>query len=604
MGIPPLPPGFVLDSGGSSQPPPPLPPGFVMENPTQAQAETEAAAMPVQNPNRFRARAPHPQLQLPDLSTDAMRAALEPRADTAYGTVLPLASRLDASGQPTGAPFLTLPGMVRGPLLGALDIGQGRYMTNEAGTTMQPTENALLALGLAAGISPAYRSGAAIAQTAEQGAPLAAPYARNGPTQPQSMAPAAPPMAARVEQAAPDAVPPPVTAETPAPWAPRTAEPPAPQSVGAAATPGQVAELSPREALAMRTQAEMQDIFTPPRPGDVTEYVPGVGLTRAEVELTPTASREAKVLRIQKPERFADLDRQRSDAYANFFDDMAGSETLVMRAKEARESQGMPLLNRAFANAKAVWTAPVLEKIDQILSSADGKRSLIASELKAIRSRIIDEDGKLETNPALLYGVRQHINDKLSAESKTLTPLIKLAEKDMLEVRSEIDRAIEQAAPGFTQFLRFWEEASRPIDVMEEMLAARKQIFKGSDRHVAFHDFDRVMKGWASERGAPGANAAKSFTDDQWQKLMNMWRSLQRTAEAERLARAPGSDTAQNLFDLGRKAAIVGGHVFGAATLNPLMNVATAVGGRMVRDWRTDRQLNKMLDVPTRPLLD
>ncbi|NBT33202.1 MAG: hypothetical protein EBT13_15230, partial [Rhodobacteraceae bacterium] len=195
-------------------------------------------------------------------------------------------------------------------------------------------------------------------------------------------------------------------------------------------------------------------------------------------------------------------------------------------------------------------------------------------------------------------------NDKLSAESKTLTPLIKLAEKDMLEVRSEIDRAIEQAAPGFTQFLRFWEEASRPIDVMEEMLAARKQIFKGSDRHVAFHDFDRVMKGWASERGAPGANAAKSFTDDQWQKLMNMWRSLQRTAEAERLARAPGSDTAQNLFDFGRKAATVAGHVFGAATLNPLMNVATAVGGRMVKDWRTDRQVNKMLNVPTRPLLD
>lgn len=604
MDIPPLPSGFVLDSGGSSQPPPPLPPGFVMDNPTQAQAEAEAAAMPVQNPNRFRARAPHPQPQLPDLSTDAMRAALEPRADTAYGTVLPLASRLDASGQPTGAPFLTLPGMVRGPLLGALDIGQGRYLTNEAGTTMQPTENALLALGLAAGVSPAFRSGAAIAQTAEHGAPLAALYARNRPPPPQSMAPAAAPMAAQVAQAAPDAVPPPVAAEAPAPLAPRMAEPPGPQSVGAAATPGQVAELSSREALAMRTQAEMQDIFTPPRPGDFTEYVPGVGLTRAEVELSPPISRDAKILRMQKPERFADLDRRRADAYANFYDDMAGSETLVMRAMEDRDKQTAALLKSAFNSKTTADASPVLTRIDEILASPDGKRNVVVRELNSVRDQLVDKKGNLETDPELLYGVRKHINDRLSREAGAEEPQVKLAAARLLELRQELDQAIEQAAPGFRQYIERYAESSRPIDAAQALLDARGRIFKGSDRHVAFHDFDRVMKDWASDRAAPGANAAKSLTDDQWQRLMNMWRSLQRTAEAERLARAPGSDTAQNLFDFGRKAATVAGHVFGAATLNPLMNMAAAVGGKMVKDWRIDRQLNKMLNLQPRPLLD
>lgn len=573
MSMPPLPEGFVLQDAG----PPPRHPGFVFENPSAQQAEEEAAAMPVQNPNRFRSRVAKPQLSAPDLSTEGMRQALEPAPNTVYGSVLPLGRRLDEAGQPVGGPFLTMPGMIRSPLLGLLDIGQGRYQTDETGTRILPTENTLAALMGAAGVSPAYRG--SLVPRARQQEAAATPEPPIAPEAPMARAPEpVPPVAQQVE-------------------APR----PAPQSVGAAATPEAQAAMSAPETLAARTQAELRDIFTPPRPGDATEYVPGVGLTRAELELSPSASREAKVLRMQAPERFAELDRQRADAYASYFDNLAGSETLLNRARMEREAQGMPILNRVFANAKNAWPQPIVDKIDDILSSAQGKRSLVASELKGIRSRVVNDDGTLESNPALLYGVRQHINDKLSKDAKILTPLIKLAEKDMIEVQGVIDEVIEQAAPGFRIFLEFWNQASRPIDVMEELLAARTQLFKGSDRRVAFHDFDRVMKGWALERGAPGANPAKSFTDEQWQQLMGMWRSLQRTAEEQRLARTPGSDTTQTFYDLG-KAALKGvGHTAGVVTMNPLVNIATHVGGRTFDDWQKNRSLNRMFNVEAKP---
>jgi hypothetical protein len=597
MALPPLPPGFVLDQTGASGPPP-LPPGFVLDNPTQSQANAEAAAMPLQNPSRFAARAPHRQLQAPDLSVDAMRQALEPEPNTRYATILPLGTRTDQSGEPTGAPFLTLPDLIRGPLLGALDIGQGRYLTNDTGTVMRPTENTLLALGMAAGISPAYRSGRAIAETSAHGAPLASLYARNRPA-PPPVAPAggvAPVVAAETQAPVVGAAERFPVATQPPPGAP----PAGPQSVGAAATPGSAATMTAREAQAARTTAEATDIFAPPMAGDATEYVPGVGLTRAELELTPTVSREAKALRTLKPERFAELDRARAEAYATYYDDMATSETLVLRAKEARDRQASDLLDAAFKQKTQADAAPVAARIEEMLKGPEGKRGVVSTELRSVLDRLTDSKGKLETDVEQLYGVRKHINDRLSREAGATEPQVKLASSRLLEIRREIDAAIEQAAPGFRDYLQFYAEASRPIDAAEELLAAKARVFKGADRHVAFADFDRVMKDWASDRAADGANAAKSFTDEQWRKLMDMWRSLQRTAEAERLARAQGSDTAQNAVDLGRMAVKATG-LAGAATMNPLIALVSAVGGKAVSEYKTNKALNRMMDVSTRP---
>lgn len=553
-------------------------------------AEADAIKMPA----RFQSRIAKPQVQIPALpSTDEVRAALAPRPDTQYGELVPLARRTDTQGDPTGAPFVTLPGIVRNTLLGALDIGQGRYQTDDTGR-MVPTQNSLMALSLGAGVSPAYRSGQAIAETAAHGAPLAALAAR-GRAPPSVAAPLAEAPVARLVEASPAEAPriaEPVAAQPGVTAAPQV-QTDGPRSVGAAGTPTKAANMSPAETLAERTRAEADALFAPPVSRDATEYVPGVKPTQAELELNPSVSRAGKMLRMEKPEPFIARDRQIADAYASYYDDMAGTDTLVLRAKEARDLAATRALEGAWAAKTDADTAPVREAIEKIMSGPEGRRSVVERELETISGKLTGRDGKVITDPEMLYGVRKHINDRLSREVGTTDQEVKLARAVLMDVRQELDQAIEAAAPGFRDYLATYAEMSRPIDVMEELIGARAKLFKGADRHVAFHDFDRVMKDWASDRAAAGVNPAKSITDDEWQKLMGMWKSLQRSAEAERLSRTAGSDTAQNLFDMARKGTAAGLHLAGVATLNPLVNVATSLASQQMGKRRVESQLKE-----------
>lgn len=664
---PELPPGFVMDASPASGGAPPLPPGFVVDGAAEAAPDPESIKMP----QRFQSRIAKPTLRLPDrVTNEDMRSALEPRPDTAYGEVLPLARRKDAEGNPTGAPFLTLPGIARNALLGMMDIGEGRYLTDDTGK-MVPTQNSLMALTLGAGVTPAYRTGGQIADVAAHGAPLSDLYTRRypGANRPNAAPPGVTPQVSSVAADAvhvgfPEPVVPPPMSPVPVPVDfVRPAEGPvssiysrppavpvvspapipvdipargpsspvpipiegfggssanrliqiarggppaaaeiepravtaAPRSAGAAATPRERTNMTPAETLAERTRAEKQDLMAPPAPGDRTEYVPGVKPTLQEIELSPSVSREAKTLRMERPEPFAAIDRERADAYAKFYDDLAGTETLVLRAKEARDAQAAKSLQGAWAAKSDADTTALRGRIDDMLKGPEGRRSVVERELETVLGKLSTRDGKPITDPEMLYGVRKHINDRLSREVGTTDQEVKLARSVLMDVRKELDGAIEAAAPGFSEYLASYAEASRPINVMEELLAARPRIFKGADRHVAFHDFDRVMKDWVSDRAAAGSNAAKNIPDEQWQQLMGMWRSLQRSAEADRLARAPGSDTTQNLLDLAKRGAVGAAHVAGVATMNPLLNVATHVIAKAANERRLNNKLKRFL---------
>jgi len=376
----------------------------------------------------------------------------------------------------------------------------------------------------------------------------------------------------------------------------RQAAEPVPESVGAAATPRMATNMTPAEAQASRSQGEMRTLMEAPRPGDTTEYVPGIKPTRAELELQPTVSREAKTMRMEKPEPWTERDLANNDIYQDFFDDLAKTPTLVNRAKEARAAQAEADLRAAWGSKAAADPTPVFTHIEGVKSGPDGRRAAVENVMGSVSDRLLDAKGQPITDPEMLYGVRKHISDMVSREAKRSNADAAVAEALLLDVRAALDEVIEAAAPGYRNYLTNYAEASKPIDVMTLLQDAKPAITSGADRMIQFARFDRLMRDLVSDRAAGGVNKAKSIDDATWEKLVAMHKSLQRTAYARQLAQAAGSDTTQNLYDLAKKGSMVAGHAALGATTYGVGNVALSLIARGMRESRAKNQLMRHLD--------
>lgn len=352
------------------------------------------------------------------------------------------------------------------------------------------------------------------------------------------------------------------------------------QSVGAAGTPSNLTAMPAREAGASRATGERSQMMDTPIPGDTTEYVRGVLPTKAEIEQNAAVSREAKSLRLDHPQAVTDREMHNAERYYDYFSDIAGTPTIANRAIEARSEQAAKDLKKTWADKGKADIQPVFDVAAGIKSGPDGRRPLVRSTLDSVTGELINADGKPIRDPEMLYGVRKHIDDLLSKEAQREKPLNKRAEAALMAVKDALDLSIEAAAPGFKQYLANFSEASKPIDVMELLQEAVPKLFQGPSRTVAFHRFDRFMKDIASDRSAPGINQAKSMPDDVWEKLVAMHKSLQRSAAAEQLARAPGSDTVQNAYDVAKRIGMPLAHVVAGTTIpfgvgNLLVNAAS-----------------------------
>ena len=149
-----------------------------------------------------------------------------------------------------------------------------------------------------------------------------------------------------------------------------------PSSVGAAATPGAAAAMSPAEATAARASAENYRLNNPLTGApDTTVYVPGVKPTAAEVAANPTVSQIQKVTEQTPGNQAPFVERQaaNNEARLNYFDDLAGTPTIVNQMESARAAQASQDLAQAWSNKTPVDSAPVLDTINSLLSGPEGK---------------------------------------------------------------------------------------------------------------------------------------------------------------------------------------------------------------------------------------
>lgn len=233
---------------------------------------------------------------------------------------------------------------------------------------------------------------------------------------------------------------------------------------------------------------------------------------------------------------------------------------------------------------------------------------------------IKEGDTVFQDDPAQLYGIRKALTDKLSPLAARAGSDAGLASRELMVIKGGLDRAIEKAAPGYTDYMQNYTAASKPIDQMSFLQGLNLTDAKGT---YTLQKVQNALQNIQKLQGAKGVNAAKSLTPDQIGTLTSLRDDLLR-AQRINSGKSFGSNTVQNAinnFGLGRvgrlsasalptaTGALAGGaigHLFGYPELGGLAGAATGelagkamnTGANAVRQQLVSRLLNPSTVVP------
>jgi len=326
-----------------------------------------------------------------------------------------------------------------------------------------------------------------------------------------------------------------------------------PQSVGAAATPSHLAQMTPKEVAATEASDNLRRLSQGPTPGDDTIYIPGSRPTAADIAGDAQTSLEEKQYRQTiAPSEFDARDAANNEARVNHFQDLAGNPNVVQTMKDERENQANIDLANAWKNKGQADAAPIIDHAREILSGPAGKDDAVVNSVNRVVKKLYDANGDLETDPEMLYGVRKSINTMLSNFNGNVDRDAQAASSQLLSIRSAIDKQIEDAAPGFKQYLQNYSDASRPIDAMNYLQKWQNRIINSSGR-MSTPQVHAMMRDITKNRAMPGVNDAKSIDPETLGKLWDLHSDMIRMNNRN-LGRAAGSDTYQN-FSLGQQVA-------------------------------------------------
>lgn len=272
---------------------------------------------------------------------------------------------------------------------------------------------------------------------------------------------------------------------------------------------------------------------------DTRELVPGSFPTMAE------AAGEAGISALERNARtnpklaqvFSDRMDQNANARKQFFEKVAKDPEAITDAEAARETATAKLRDDAFKTATAADPAPVLAKIDQILKSPSGQRSVVVKALNEIRPKL---DG--QTDVQQLYGIRKAIGDMLDPLGPAETKGATLAKAELMDVKRELNRAIEKAAPGFGAYLKTFSDMSKPIDEMKLLQSLRLTDQQGN---ITLAKLNNAIDRIETKRKAGGTSKEKSVSKDTLDALKALQADLKR-ADNIMKGKAKGSDTEQN----------------------------------------------------------
>lgn len=343
----------------------------------------------------------------------------------------------------------------------------------------------------------------------------------------------------------------------------------------AAPAPNPVAQAEPTpapagspEAATQAMQAGPQDALNAAAKGgnqtaNFDEIIPGSKPTLAQATGNAGIAALERAAQSRAPNAFNELQQQNNSARSDFFNNLRGNPETLQNAIDEREQTALPMLKDALTGAGDADSSPVMSTIRGILGSEAGQRDAVKSAMKPIIAKLdigavttkdplipgsqqrVDPNGSgLQYNVNQLYGIRKSINDQLENVSGRDNSSAQQASRELIQVRDSLDDAIQQAAPGFKEYLNSYSTLSRPIEAQRylqnlDLTNAGSQQMTLSKVKSAITKIDRAQQ-------QPGANAAKSITDDQYNGLKALQADLQRESNSN-LGMGRGSNTFQNL---------------------------------------------------------
>jgi hypothetical protein len=310
--------------------------------------------------------------------------------------------------------------------------------------------------------------------------------------------------------------------------------------------------------------------------------------------------------------RFAGADTANQEARRSFTANLIGTPDDIARLEAERNAATSAAREAAFAGKTPTDPSAAVAEIDKVLQGPAGKRPNIALPLRQIRGLFFDapdETGAqvLETDPEMLYGVRQAITDALSPMSRGTERYAAAASSQLQNVLGKLDDAIEAGAPGFKNYLSQFHDLSQPIDSMKFLQSRNLTDAQG---YPLLRPVDTLLKDIQRQRTLqPGVRPADALSDDQISQLENLRDDLRRQANLGK-GKALGLNTAQNLVgnqtlnmltrpaaqEIGKAVATVAGGLPGYLVTSGVENaLSSAVKNRQgwVLDALVDRLLNK-----------
>jgi hypothetical protein len=332
--------------------------------------------------------------------------------------------------------------------------------------------------------------------------------------------------------------------------------------VGAQATPHGQSGLTAEEAADYGSTADKQWLYKsmPPGEANTVEYIKGITPTMAQRELTAVRARETKDLRNLSPEA-AQAEREvmseHNEKRKADFQENAGSDVTQGIEERAAKKAIDDELAAAHSHGGTVDATPVIDIINEERNAPSGKLPPVQTALDQIEKALQKRDGSgLETDPRQVHGARRVITLMQSKQWKAEHPAYgdMDVQAALIRVRDAIDASIEPASPGFKKAITNYSEAQRKIEAREVMQEAEAGLYDDQGR-MQFHPLHAFMKKAIQSRDPRmPPNPYKSLTEAQMNRLKALHDDLMRVANAEDLAKAFGSDTAQNAAGFARRA--------------------------------------------------
>lgn len=273
-----------------------------------------------------------------------------------------------------------------------------------------------------------------------------------------------------------------------------------------------------------------------------SELVSGSTPTMAEATRNPGIANLQRTVRDIDPGQFVEREQQNSSARNALLGDVAGSPQDIENAIAVRDKTAKQQLNKLFANTGQTNAQPVVDTIDNILQGPSGKRPAVQQAMADVRNMLIDKDGKSVSDPQTLYdSVRKGIGDLL--DKKDLSKSYgKQAASQLLQVQDALDDTIEQAAPGFKNYLADYAKASQPINSMEYLQGLNLTDQNGN---ITLSKVQNAIRDLSKKQSVSGMNKAKSVANVQLDGLKAIRDDLLR-AQYVNSGKSLGSNSAQN----------------------------------------------------------